>query len=138
MEEIFEKIMSFKPTQVFEIPWLAIGTKENPIPQSEWNGGKWLIFVKNDKIDEIWSMIARASWEGKLGYGCKSSTAFSGRDNKVICVYNDDVENESEIFRIREELRKMGITNKIPYKTNEATRQGKYAEKGQKVSKYFM
>lgn len=41
-------------------------------------------------------------------------------------------------MRVREELRKLGITNGIPYKADEDTLKGKYATLGYgRVAKYW-
>lgn len=109
----------------------------------EKGGGKWLIFANKSEIDYTWAKIKQAVKDGKLGSDAKVSTAKSSRiamnsDTKVICVYTDDEDDYSDIQRIRKELRKLGITWKIPYKTNKTTIEGRYQVKGhKKISKYF-
>lgn len=80
-------------------------------------------------MDEVWAKIKRAVEEGKLGGAAKVSTAkptpLTGKSKAgVICVYTYDRTDEKDVRRIREELRKLGITNKIPYKTDEDTLSG--------------
>ncbi len=42
-------------------------------------------------------------------------------------------------MRIRQEFRQFGITRKIPYKADEDTESGKYANQGTKlISKYYV
>ena len=60
------------------------------------------------------------------------------QDAKVICVYTYDWSDEADVMKIREELKKLGITRKIPYKSDEDTLAGKYAIAGnRKISKYY-
>ena len=105
------------------------------------NAGKWLLFVEREKIDETWERIEAATQQGLLGIASKCSTM---RDNPnacgkemVICVYTKDYHDKKDVFRVREELRKMGFVGKLPYKTNQATREGKYSGDGKKVSLYY-
>jgi hypothetical protein len=77
-----------------------------------------------------------------LGGSAKVSTAkpnplATGRQ-RVICVYTYDWADEKDVKRIREELRKLGITNKIPYKADQDTASGKYQKRGcTRISKYY-
>lgn len=105
--------------------------------------GKWLVFVQPDDVDKIWEKIKKATEDGLLGGTSKVSTAarsksYSGSKQHVICIYTDDWTDENDVMRVREELRKLGITKKIPYKSDEDTLSGKYAKNGYKnISKYF-
>jgi hypothetical protein len=107
--------------------------------------GKWLIFEYRENIDEVWHRIKSATEEGILGLAAKVRTAKpissykkNKKDTHVICVYTYDWTDEKDVKRVREELRKLGITNKIPYKADEDTIKGKYAAKGNKrISKYY-
>jgi len=57
---------------------------------------------------------------------------------KVICVYTYDWTDEKDVKRVREELRKFGVVNKIPYKSDEDTLSGKYRVTGHtRISKYY-
>ena len=59
-------------------------------------------------------------------------------DTRVICAYTYDVEDESDCTRVREALRTLGVTWKIPYKTDADTYAGKYSKKGQaRISKRY-
>ncbi|MGB3208098.1 MAG: putative phosphothreonine lyase domain-containing protein [Crinalium sp.] len=131
------------PSQETIAPWLNAKRKKGTYPKDTNRTGKWLIFVPTEKIDNIWLTIKEATEEGILGSAAKVSTAMGGANStdpneNVICVYTYDWADEQDVMRIREELRKMGITRKIPYKTDEATRSGKYRATGhQKISKYW-
>ena len=101
------------------------------------------IFVDPENVDEVWAKIKKAVEEGKLGDSAKVSTAkpnpLAGKSRAhVICVYTYDWTDENDVKRIREELRKLGITNKIPYKADEDTLKGKYRITGhRRISKYY-
>jgi len=59
-------------------------------------------------------------------------------NTKVICVYTYDWTDESDVMRVRAELRNLGIVSKIPYKSDDDTLNGKYANtSNQRISKYF-
>jgi hypothetical protein len=103
--------------------------------------GKWLVFVPPEQLDAKWEVIRRATEEGKLGFSSKVSTArpspnASGSE-RVICVHTYDSDDEADVLRVREVLRDLGFTAKIPYKTDAMTLKGVYAESGKRVSKYF-
>ena len=80
---------------------------------------------------------------GLLGPAAKVSTALpnpNSRDpNKhVVCVYTADAANETDIKRVRSSLRDLGISWRIPYKTDQATRAGEYAINGSKrIATYY-
>ena len=86
---------------------------------------------------------ARGSAPGATGADAKVSTAKPNPNevnptDGVICVYTYDSDDERDVMRVREELRALGFTNKIPYKTDEATLSGKYRRHGErKISKYY-
>lgn len=60
------------------------------------------------------------------------------RRTKVVCVYTYDCRDETDLRRIREALRSIGITQRIPYKTDMDTIEGKYVVRGdRRISKYY-
>jgi len=138
-----EEAETKKPSTVKDAYWIYAHRKKGDYPEASHNPGKWLIFVAEKEVDEAWEKIRDATQEGKLGQASKVATAkdnpLAGRStNKVICVYTYDWTNREDVMRIREELRKLGITNKIPYKADEDTLSGKYRITGHtKISKYY-
>ncbi len=73
-------------------------------------------------VDEGWAKIKGAVEEGKLGSSARVATAkpnpLAGKSKAhITCVYIYDWTDEEDVRRIREELRKLGITHKTPYKT---------------------
>ncbi len=112
-------------------------------PRGTPRSGKWLFWVKEDDVDEVWARIREATERGRLGSQSKVATARPNPlavdpDKRVICVYTYDWKDKTDAMRIREELRKLGITQQIPYKTDEDTLKGKYRAKGHtRISKYY-
>lgn len=143
-EKIYQMIKEGEgviPSRTFQARWIeqdgpdALG-KAADIEKA----GKWLIFLPPDQVDEIWKKIRDLTWEGKLGISAKVSTAKpdpSARDErKVIYVYTADWEDEGDVMRVRDELRIIGITDRIGYKRNLETFKGEYSAKGKKVTFY--
>jgi hypothetical protein len=57
---------------------------------------------------------------------------------EVICAYTCDWTDEKDVKRVRKELRRLGISSKIPYKVDSDTISGKYANRGNSlISKYY-
>ena len=102
--------------------------------------GKWLIFLPIDQVDEAWKKIRDATCANILGISAKVSTVKPNPDSKdqmkVIYVYTADWQDETEVMRVREELRKIGFTDRIGYKRNIETFKGEYAQKGKRVTFY--
>ena len=119
--------------------------KMKQLKEGKLRSGKWLVFVSRENVDEVWEKIRNATEAGRLGTGSKVSTAKPSRLSSdpakrthVICVYTRDWTNRNDVMRVREELRKLGIINKIPYKADEDTLSGKYATLGHKrIAKYW-
>lgn len=104
--------------------------------------GKWLLFVRREHVDEIWSKVIQALHERRLGASAKVSTARPNANavnsNKhVICVYTYDSDDEEDVMRVRATLRELGFEAPISYKTDQATDDGRYEVRGSKgISKY--
>ena len=80
--------------------------------------GKWLVFVSSDEVDSLWERIVKSTLSGTLGISAKVST----RDKKdvpsthVISVYNADYGSLADVYRVRGELRRLGVEERISYK----------------------
>lgn len=141
--EIFLPYSDTRPFKVTDVYWIYAKRERGRYPKSTQKSGKWLVFVDVKNIDEVWAKVKKATEEGKLGGSAKVATAkpnpnATNTDTKVICVYTYDWTDEKDVRRVREELRKLGITNKIPYKADEDTLSGKYRVRGDtSISKYY-
>jgi hypothetical protein len=133
---------ALKPSGVTDVYWLYAERKKGKYPKPR-RSGKWLIFVDPENVDEVWAKIKKATEEGRLGHASKVATAkpspLAGESKtKVICVYTYDWTDEKDVRRVREELRKLGVATKIPYKADEDTLSGKYRITGHtRISKYY-
>lgn len=132
-----------KPSEVVDNYWLYAERKTGDYPEAAENCRKWLVFVPEQRIDAVWAKIKLATEEGRLGDSAKVATArpnpnAANPDTKVICVYTYDWTDEEDVRRIRQELRNLGIVSKIPYKADQDTYAGRYANRGsQRISKYY-
>jgi hypothetical protein len=131
------------PSEVTEVYWIYSIRKKGEYPKPTVRSGKWLIFVDKKDVDEVWAKIKKVTEEGTLGDSSKVATAkpnphATDPNKKVICVYTYDWTDEKDVQRVRKELGRLGITNKIPYKADEDTLAGKYRIMGhRKISKYY-
>ena len=126
-----------KPSEVTNSYWLYAHRKHGVYPKHSEKGGKWLIFIPLQQIDTVWEKVKNAVEQGNLGYAAKVSTARKNpnavdSETKVICVYTYDWTDESDVRRIREGLRKLGVISKIPYKADRETHLGLYTNRGHK------
>lgn len=130
-----------KPSLVSSKPWIYATNHNTKYPSAK-NSGKWCVFVNKIEHDEWWVGIRECLFEGKLGEQIKTGTRVGDgiyKNKAVIIVYTYDYNDESDVMRIRDELRKIGITWKIPYKTDQATYEAKYAKTSrEKVSLHFI
>ena len=133
---------NLKPSKITDAFWVSEVIKSK-YPKHTPRGGKWLIFVPFEDLDKQWSKIKKLLKENKLGSQAKAATAIENPNAanpkyKVICVYAYDADDKVDVMRIREELRKIGITWKIAFKLDSATFLGRYRKKGDKrVSAYY-
>src|SRR3989344_3916595 len=136
-------LRSLNPSDVNDVYWIYAERKVGKYPESTASSGKWLIFVNPERLDTVWRKIKYATENGKLGYESKTATAkpnpLAGKSKqKVICVYTYDWTDKQDVKRIRNELKKLGIVWRIPYKTDRDTLDGKYRGMiSQRISKYY-
>jgi hypothetical protein len=129
------------PSKTTQTHWIVQDAPDtDPHATEDERAGKWLIFVEPDQVDEVWKSIRNMTWDGQLGISAKASTAKKNPDSRderrVIYVYTADWEEEEEVMRVREQLRSIGITDRIGYKRNIETFKGEYASKGKRVTYY--
>jgi len=105
--------------------------------------GKWLIYVSRSRVDALWEAIRRAVEGGRLGHAAKVSTALpdpAARPTKKhsIAVYTADENDAADVRRVRNELRALGVTWRIPYSSEAAVRAGQHDEMvGSPATKYY-
>jgi hypothetical protein len=133
-----------RPSEVFDAFWIHAERRDrSSYPDHTERGGKWMLFIKTPEIDTWWTKIKAATEDGLLGGSAKVATMkpnpnAASADTRVVCVYTYDVTDEADCTRVREALRDLGITWKIPYKTDADTYAGKYATRGNvRISKRY-
>ena len=132
-----------QPSLVTNEYWIKSKRQTGIYPPTSEHGGKWLIFVPIENLDETWEKIRIATECGNLGASSKVATAKPNQNavtnsQKVICVYTYDWTDREDVMKIRDQLRQLGITWKIPYKSDEDTLAGKYVNRGSgRTSKYY-
>jgi len=123
-----------RPSEVFEQYWIHAERKNaDSYPDHGERGGKWMLFIKTAEIDEWWAKIKAATESGLLGSSAKVATMklnpnAASNDTRLICVYTYDLDDERDCLRVRQALRDLGVSWKIPYKTDADTYAGKYAK----------
>lgn len=134
------------PSLVTEELWIYAIRKIVKIPREKptRNGGKWLIFGNVEETDKNWKIIKSATEKGILGKMSKVATAKPNKNAKnhsnerVICICSYEANDKEDVMRIRKELRELGFLKKLPYKTDEMTRNGIYSSNNdEKISLYF-
>jgi hypothetical protein len=130
------------PSIVTHCYWVLEDKEFSTYPKPTERSGKWLIFVSRNDVDEVWHKIKIALEKGELGETAKVSTAKPNPNSKnpsthVICVFTYDSEDKADVRRVRKSLRRLGVFNKISYKTDSATFGGKYAKSGSKKTSLY-
>jgi hypothetical protein len=67
----------------------------------------------------------------------KPNSLATSRHIRLICVYTYDCTDLDDVRRVRQRLRELGFTKKIPYKTDSATANGRYSQNGNKKVSLF-
>ena len=117
-------------------------TGPEPAEGSPRRPGKWLIFVSRSRVDALWDAIRRGVERGRLGHAAKVSTALPdplSPDPKkhMICVYTANEDDAADVRRVRAALRELGVTWKIPYKSDAPARAGQYEGMARPAAKYY-
>jgi len=125
-------VKTLLPSREMLLPWLAA---DNNSYDEDWDSektGKWMMFTKDETVDAEWKEIKEMTEDGKLGISSKVSTArpsvYGLPNQHVIIVYTKDYNDKKDVMRVREQLGKMGYKQKLYYKTDQATREGKYGK----------
>ncbi len=137
---------SLKPSEVKATYFIYATNKQQKLYEFYNNDcGKWMIFAeKGKKLDLIWSEIKRLTEEGFLVDICKVSTQkenihASNSHVGVICVYTYSSSDKKDLLRVAGLLLDIPNTNRLVYKEDAVTGEGKYANKGHKmISKYVV
>lgn len=125
-----------KPSSITDsdIYWLVATNLRTPKQPTE-RAGKWLVFRSWDDIDNLWFRIAKATFSSDLGPSSKVTTRTPNPiskdpDTGVICVNTYDFNDRRDVRRVRNKLLRLGVTELLYYKPDEATREGVYGSQG--------
>lgn len=118
------------PSQVTDDYW---SHAESPAVNEadECRTGKWLVFVPARQVDRWWELIPIATEQGRLGISAKAATArhnelATSQQAKLICAYTRDWQDQGDVRCVLRQLRNLGVTWRLSYKTDEATLSGVY------------
>jgi Domain of unknown function (DUF1917) len=119
-----------KPSRVFDQPWIWAVYEEKDNTRS----GKWMLFIPNGEIDRVWETIRYAVLKGLRGCSAKVATMMENKnaiskDHKLICIYVNDYTDLSDVGRVLAWLRRLGFTETIRFKTDQATLAGEYSKR---------
>lgn len=108
-----------KPTGIIDRLWVYA---ESPIVNNDDIYGSWVINLSSGEVNGWWDVIKKRTEEGSLGYTAKCSTKRNISPKYKISEYEVHVYTEQQnIGEIREKIRDLGVTWRIPYRTHEAT-----------------
>lgn len=89
--------------------------------------GKWLMHLDSGfKLDNAWECVARAVLDGKVSSAKVSTYDPKGEGKQVICAYNQNFTDESEIMRLDSIIRATGVKCPLAYKPDVYTYLGIY------------
>ncbi|XP_019955668.2 UPF0696 protein C11orf68 homolog [Paralichthys olivaceus] len=89
--------------------------------------GKWLMHLESGfKMDHAWECVARAALDGKISQVKVSSFDPKGEGKQVICAYNQNFTDESEVIRLDSAIRATGVKCALTYKPDAYTHLGIY------------
>lgn len=125
---LISSLYSETPTKNKIENWLSYFS-EKEYPKHTSDGGKWLIFCSEENVDKTWLKIKKAQDKKLLGDSSKVATKINAERYKgsyVICVYTYDYKDKEDVLRVRENLFKLGFTEKLHYKRDKETRENIY------------
>ncbi|XP_026174937.1 UPF0696 protein C11orf68 homolog [Mastacembelus armatus] len=89
--------------------------------------GKWLMHLDSGfKLDHAWECVARAALDGKISLVKVSPYDPKGVGKQVICAYNQNFTDESEVIRLDCIIRATGVKCPLSYKPDVYTYLGIY------------
>lgn len=74
--------------------------------------GKWMLFCSPGEVNEIWSVVARATANNELGIAAKVAPRPEDGDvrkDRLVCVYTKDFRDREDVGRVLQRLREMKL-----------------------------
>ncbi|CAG8958633.1 hypothetical protein HYFRA_00009950 [Hymenoscyphus fraxineus] len=72
--------------------------------------GKWMIFCDQVEVNEVWSVVARATINNELGIAAKVAP-FDGdiEKSRLMCIYTKDFTDMEDVNRVVQKLKSLGL-----------------------------
>lgn len=120
LQESWEKLLASGRSVAFQT------VKELALNHSVLSG-KWLMHLDSGfKLDHAWECVARAVLDGKISTAKVSTHDPTAEERQVICVYNHNFTDESEVIRLDSAIRATGVKCSLSYKPDVYTYLGIY------------
>ena len=108
-----------------KVSWIyVIQNDDNPIKFDKSKVGKWMLFIREEQVDEIWDKICRGVktkniWKAKV----KPKSNLTKKEYPII-VYTYDYEDKDDVKRVLHYLLRNNLTlgKTIYYKLDKQTR----------------
>lgn len=94
--------------------------------------GKWMLFLNSDEVDKCWELVVNGISKDKLS-ASSAKVAPSGHPYgcHLMCIYTSDFSNESDVMKVRQELKDLGFKSELDYKADMYTYIGINHQKNQ-------
>jgi hypothetical protein len=91
-----------------------------------------MLFPDKGDVDDAWASVRQLVAQSQLGPGAKVVPSYRARAQYIICVYTADYDDSADVMRVLVSLRDSGLPCAarcmLNYKTDDATRAGRYAD----------
>lgn len=94
--------------------------------------GKWMLFPNPQDVDRLWAIVARGTWEGKLGVGAKVAVNEDDggkQHGRLICVYTYDFADKVDVKRVLLGMKGLGLLDSS-HSNNQDQQRTKYGGGG--------
>lgn len=71
-----------------------------------------MLFPSLSEVNHTWSLIARATIAGELGYAAKVATDDGTQNSRLICIYTPDFSDRKDVKRVLERLLELGLCSR--------------------------
>lgn len=84
--------------------------------ESGGRAGKWLVFMRDDAVDNLWPQLVHLLLSGQLGNKLKVSPSNKYKGKFFVGVSTDDYFDYEDVMRVRDSLRSIGFGYPLWYK----------------------
>jgi len=102
------------PTNVTDSYWIVKSNNFRSTSQS----GKWCLFTTKKEVDNLWRLTSNEVGKNNFVAAKVSTKLMASLPNRryVICVYTPDWEDQDEVFRVKNEITKLGFVGELKFK----------------------